>query len=72
MTTGIKRSMNSNHDEKVVEFLMRIPIDSVFANSETSDLYYKMQRGFRERDSEVLLIMAKMVRKIEDNSNGVA
>ena len=64
--------MNSNHDDKVVEFLMRIPIDSVFANPETSELYYRMQRGFREKDSEILLTMAKMVRKIEDNSNGVA
>lgn len=70
MNTGIKRSMTSDHDGKVVEFLMKIPIDSIFANPETSDFYYKMQRGFRDRDSEMLLIMAKMVRSIEENFNG--
>lgn len=69
----IVRSIETLHNQKMVRFIMDIPLDGIFGNSESSNFYGDMQKGFLLKDSEILLIMAKMVRKIEEEkAHGMA
>ena len=72
MTTGIERSITALHNEKKLRFVMDIPIKGVFENSLASEYFGWMVKGFDQKNSEMLLMMAKMVKKMEEESDGMA
>ena len=61
----IQPSITTDYNEKMTHFLMKIPTEYLFFNQEISDLYAKMQQVNVSR-SEILDVMSKMVRKIEE------
>ena len=61
----IKATMTTDYVTKCVNFVMTIPTEYIFMTSETSDYFYKMQQVNVSR-SEILLLMAKMLKKIEE------
>ena len=67
----ITATMTTNYQDKTVEFLITIPTEYLFMNSETSDYFAQMKKVNVSR-SEILLTMAKMVKKIEEGLHVLA
>lgn len=63
--TQIEPSITTDYNEKKTLFLMKIPTEFLFLTPEVSDLYAKMQQVNVSR-SEILHVMSRMVRKIEE------
>lgn len=65
MVHKIKPSITTDYNDKVTKFIMDIPTSYLFLTPEISDYYAQMQQVKISR-SEILLVMAKMVRLIEE------
>lgn len=72
MIHKIKPLITTDYNEKITKFVMDIPTEYLFLTSEISDFYAEMQQVKVSR-SEILLVMAKMVKKIEEEiAHGMA
>ena len=68
MIHKIKPSIVTDYNDKVSKFIMEIPTNLLFLTPEISDYYAEMQKVNISR-SDILLVMAKMMRKIEEELN---